>query len=126
MQQTACMLMAFALATANISYAQQNAKKSKPLSLKQLQDLANPGPEHKVLADYSGTWDVTISLGSGNTSQVFTGISKIRMVAKGRFLVCEFDATGKDISTEGIFTLGFDRRRSGDDRDDFFRCHASA
>ncbi len=91
-------------------YAQEGEKTQRPKSNEQLRELANPGPEHRELAKYVGNWKVKIRLGSGQSAAVYSGTSRNRMVAAGRFLVCEFNALRDSENAAGVLTLGFDRR----------------
>ncbi len=106
------MTLTFILFTTTFSYAQQDKKKPRQFSNAELRELANPGPEHKVLANYVGNWSVAIRFGSGTSALVYNGTSAHQMVADGRFLVCEFKATSNRGAAEGMFTLGFDRRHT--------------
>lgn len=72
--------------------------------------LSRPGPEHEALARYAGTWDLTVTLGSGARALRFTGTATNRMIVGGRFLQMDYSARGPAEATEGQFSLGFDAR----------------
>lgn len=103
-------ILFLAIFVTGIGYAQESEGTQPPKSYKQLRELANPGPEHRELAKYAGEWTVEIRLGSAKSAAVYTGTSRHRMVAAGRFLLCEFDAKRDDEPAAGIFMLGIDRR----------------
>jgi hypothetical protein len=86
------------------------AQQSKPPSAEDQLKLTKPGPEHDALARYAGTWDVTVSMGSGASAMKYQGTAESRMKVGGRFLQVEYQAKGKADATEGMFTLGFDPR----------------
>jgi hypothetical protein len=91
-------------------HAQEKGKAPPPKSHQQLLELAKPGPEHKELQKYAGEWAATIRMGAGESAKVYSGKSINRMVADGRFLLCEFDTKLQNEAATGILTLGFDRR----------------
>ena len=95
---------------ASIGYAQDGKKAPRRKSNEQLRELANPGPEHRELANYEGKWNLEIRLGAGESIAVYSGASHNRMVAAGRFLLCEFDASLQNEVAAGVLTIGFDRR----------------
>jgi hypothetical protein len=86
------------------------AQEAKPLSAEDQLKLTKPGLEHEALARYAGTWDVTVSMGSGASAIQYQGTAESRMTVGGRFLQVEYQAQGKEDETEGMFTVGFDSR----------------
>ena len=107
-RMTAVALLAICVAT--IGYAQDGKKAPRRKSSEQLRDLANPGPEHREMANYEGKWNLEIRLGAGESTVVYSGTSQNHMVAAGRFLLCEFDASLQNEVAAGVLTIGFDRR----------------
>ena len=100
----------FAVAMASFGYTQEGKKPAPRNSTAELQELANPGAEHRDLAKFEGKWSVEIKLGAGKSASVYRGLSKNRMVVGGRFLACEFGAAKEKESVDGVLTIGFDRR----------------
>lgn len=84
------------------------AQESAPASRNSadLMKFTQPGTEHEELARLSGTWDVSFKFGS----IVYSGTAEAAMVVGGRFLQIKYAARAKEANTEGIFTVGFDRR----------------
>lgn len=86
------------------------AQEAKLPSAEDQVKLTKPGPEHEALAGYAGTWDVTVSMGTGASSVEYLGTAENRMTVGGRFLQVEYQAKTEADATEGIFTVGFDSR----------------
>ena len=112
MKQLFCLVLTGVFAGSVLSAVSQDRKSPEQLSRAHLQQLGEPGPEHEALSGYSGTWKVSVLFGSAQAPPLYVGTSANRMVVGGRFLLCEFKAAGRGGTTEGIFTLGFDRRHA--------------
>jgi hypothetical protein len=81
-------------------------QKPAALSPEEIAQLIGPGPEHAALGKFVGDWDVSIKMGPAS----YAGEAKARTTVGKRFLQVEYQAKGKADATEGMFTLGFDRR----------------
>ena len=92
----------------------QEALSDSARQAKQMQSmkLAAPGPEHKMLAKYAGTFDMEIKyyLAPGQDPMVMTGTSVNTMILGGRFL--EMNSTGDMAGhkMESLTLVGYDRR----------------
>ncbi|UCG61252.1 MAG: TonB family protein [Candidatus Zixiibacteriota bacterium] len=75
-------------------------------------ELAQPGEEHKMLEKLTGDWDFEAKMWAtpGAEMAVYPGKAEGKMVLGGRFLYGEFTTEAGEMSGEGIFIIGFDRR----------------
>jgi hypothetical protein len=90
--------------------AQEAAAPAKAPSAEEIRAATSPGPEHQQLAGYIGAWNVEVRLGNGPNATVYQGAADARMIVGGRFLQIEYQAKGSADATEGLFTIGFDKR----------------
>ena len=76
-------------------------------------ELAQPGPEHEMLARMEGTWRQEIRMwpSPGAEPTSMTGTAESRLVLGGRFLQSESRMPGSELPI-GISMMGFDRRSS--------------
>ena len=106
-----CCCWLFAL---TVSVSAQEAMPDTAMQARQLESMksAAPGPEHKMLAKYAGTFDMEISyyMAPGQKPMTMTGTSVNTMILGGRFL--EMSSTGNMAghSIESLTLVGFDRR----------------
>ena len=82
----------------------------KQADFAKMRELANPGPEHELLAKYAGKGSLNLRYGVGNRAMVFEGSSDNRTMVDGRFLALEYEAESKMGPTSGMLIIGFDRR----------------
>jgi hypothetical protein len=110
-RQNIVIVLAFASALVLATLPAQDAKPViKPPAAEEELSLGRPGPEHEILARYSGVWEIEIRMVSSNAPIMYQGAATNRMTAGGRFLQIEYQAVGKTNITEGIFSIGFDQR----------------
>ena len=73
-----------------------------------MEDLSKPGPEHKNLSTYVGSWNTRLQMGK----DTYVGNSTTKMIVGNRFLQVNFSVSNETNSIEGIFMIGFDRRNN--------------
>lgn len=102
------------MALASLSVNGLGQQKSDDAKLKKMQleeQLAQPGDEHKKLAELAGSWKTETKYYTkpGGQPIVMTGTSENSMVLGGRFLKCEH-RTSAAMPYESLGLFGFDRR----------------
>jgi hypothetical protein len=108
------MLLPAVLLVAVVSAAAQDTLSDSTMVARQMESmkLAEPGPEHEMLAKYVGSFDMEIKfyMAPGQEPMVMKGSSENSMILGGRFL--EMNSTGEMAGhkTESVSILGFDRR----------------
>ena len=70
--------------------------------------LAEPGPQHKLLAKMEGDWDVDSRAWPMGKLQESKGFCRNRMVLGGRYLQTEWRGEMFDMPHNGIGMMGFD------------------
>lgn len=78
-------------------------------------ELAQPGPEHKKLAELVGNWTYTFKMYMSPTETnplVAGGNADAKMVIGGRFMELSYSGTFMGTQFEGMSMIGFDRRSS--------------
>lgn len=91
-------------------------EKSKPdaaTMVKNQQEYLTPGPEHKLMASWNGTWAGEVSLWERPDAPPVKSLSTItnKMVLGGRYQQSLFKGSYHKISFEGMGTLAFDNAR---------------
>lgn len=76
--------------------------------------LAQPGPEHQMLAKLAGKWNMTVTLwpAPGADPMVFSGTGQNEMILGGRFLQMSSLSGEGEMMTETLHLIGFDRRHN--------------
>ena len=74
----------------------------------ELREQSKPGPEHELLAKFSGRWKLSIT-GAGRRG-ISEGSARSYMTLENRFLWLGYEARGTAGRFKGAFTIGFDRR----------------
>jgi len=71
---------------------------------------ATPGPEHKFLASFAGTWKAEVKWWENASAQpeISTGTSEEKMILGGRFLYSTYKGTAMGKPFEGVGLVGFD------------------
>lgn len=74
--------------------------------------LAQPGPEHEMLAKLTGTWNMTVTVwpAPGAGPMIFGGTGQNEMILGGRFLQMTSVSGEGEMRTETLHFIGFDRR----------------
>jgi hypothetical protein len=73
------------------------------------QEMPQPGPEHRQLARMAGTWDVVVEMpGADGKSTQSKGVSTVKTMAGGFWLVDEFSGDMGGMKFEGLGVYGFD------------------
>lgn len=77
-------------------------------------ELAEPGPEHWLLAKLAGEWTVSAEMfrGAGAERGRDTGVAEVTTLAGERFLMIRTTMGIDPFQTEHVAVLGFDRRRA--------------
>jgi hypothetical protein len=75
----------------------------------QMIEMARPGPEHQILQQMAGSWDLDVTFSMGPEPVTMTGAMESSLALGGRFLVQKVHGTG-DAPMESLTILGFDRR----------------
>lgn len=75
-----------------------------------LREQSQPGLEHNQLSQYSGKWQLEITMGSGDRSATSNGRATSYMMLDDRFLWIAYNVGGKAGRVKGSFTVGYDRR----------------
>lgn len=103
-------LMALASLSVN-GFAQQKSDEDKLKKMQLEEQLAQPGDEHKKLAELAGSWKTETKYYTkpGAQPMVMTGTSENSIVLGGRFLKIEH-RTGGAMPYESLGLFGFDRR----------------
>jgi len=91
-------------------HGQETPKPATPPTADDPRQLARPGAEHTTLARYAGTWELTVTMGSGAKAVRSTGMATNQMLVGGRFLQMNYAVNGAAGELAGQFTLGFDSR----------------
>ena len=75
-------------------------------------ELARPGEEHKLLEKLAGEWDAETKMWMtpGADAMILPGRFSAKMVLGGRFLHGEYSIDTGQLTGEGLFVMGFDRR----------------
>lgn len=80
---------------------------------KELPEMGKPGPEHKLLASLSGTFDAQVKAwfppGKGPTES--TGVMKRKMIMGGRFLQELYEGKMLDKNFFGMGIMGYDTHK---------------
>jgi hypothetical protein len=76
--------------------------------------LAQPGPEHEMLAKLAGTWNMTVTVwpAPGADPMKFGGTGHNEMILGGRFLQMTSVSGEGEMMTETLHLIGFDRRHN--------------
>jgi len=99
--------------------ADEKAKSAKPAAGKQMDEKAmmemmakysTPGPEHKALEQFVGTWDTTAKMwmAPGTPPQESTGTAENKMALGGRFLEQHYEGTMMNQPFTGMGYTGYD------------------
>ena len=80
--------------------------------MKEMMELAKPGPEHKMLEKMVGTWEQTVKLWMkpGAEPAEMKGKSVNSMILGGRFLQSNVTGGEGEMKMEGLNLMGYDRR----------------
>lgn len=83
-----------------------------PAAMAEMLELAQPGPEHDLLARYAGEWDVEISMNMmpGAPASKAAATAKATPILGRRFLELVTEGEMMGTTTESKVILGFDRR----------------
>jgi hypothetical protein len=76
-------------------------------------ELAQPGPEHKKLAELVGSWNYSFKMwmSPSETNPMITdGKGEAKMILGGRFLELSYSGNFMGMPFEGLSFIGFDRR----------------
>lgn len=109
-----------------VSGMQQPNPEEMAKAMEQWMKTMKPGPQHKMLAEAAGDWDVTMKTwweGPGAPAQESKGTAKIKSVLDGRFILEEFKGNAmmpdpKNMMNmvptpfEGIALMGYDNVRN--------------
>lgn len=114
-----CVVLAL-VATLSTTVRQGSQRDLSALSPEELQalqvqvmTLAQPGPEHELLAHLEGEWDQEVRMWMTPTAEeplTVVGTSVGRRILGGRFLQLESSSNFMGTRTESMNILGFDRR----------------
>jgi hypothetical protein len=99
--------------------ADEKAKKTAPAKGGQMDEKAmmeamakysTPGPEHKALEQFVGTWDATVKMwmAPGAPPQESTGTAENKMALGGRYLEQHYDGKFMDQPFTGMGYTGYD------------------
>jgi Protein of unknown function (DUF1579) len=88
----------------------EEPKSSKLPSREELLAMMKPGPEHETMAKYAGRWNVELKMGAGANAAKFAGAAEAITLVGKRFLQVSYATKGAGGSSDGVLTLGFDRR----------------
>lgn len=117
----AILALALGLCTDRLNAADEKSADTKPKAgdapdmaamMKQMEELAAPGPEHQKLASMAGEWDAEVSsymAGPDNPPTVSKGTCKGRMILGGRFLHEEFEGDMMGKKFHGVGVMGYDK-----------------
>jgi hypothetical protein len=74
--------------------------------------LADPGPEHKLLASLEGTWkqEIRFWMSPGSEPIISAGQTVNRMILGGRFLQCLAEGGEGEMKMESLTIMGHDNR----------------
>jgi hypothetical protein len=80
--------------------------------MKEMMELAKPGPEHKMLEKMVGTWEQTVKIWMkpGAEPAEMKGTSVNKMILGGRFLQSNVSGGEGEMKMEGLNLMGYDRR----------------
>jgi hypothetical protein len=72
--------------------------------------MPQPGPEHRQLARMAGTWDVVVEMpGQDGKPTQSKGVSTVKSMAGGMWLIDEFIGDMGGMKFEGLGVYGFDQ-----------------
>ena len=80
--------------------------------MKKMEEISGPGPEHKVLTDLAGEWDVEVKswmAGPDGPSTTSKGACKGKLILGGRFLQEEFEGEMMGMKFNGMGITGYDK-----------------
>ena len=105
-------LTTLGLAVAAARTAQDPGKGLDPAAMAKAMELAQPGPEHELLAKYVGEWTLEASLTMAPGAQPMTekGQARMHTIMGGRFLQIDVEGGFMGMPFESLTLLGFDRR----------------
>ncbi len=74
--------------------------------------LADPGPEHELLASLEGSWkqEIRLWMSPGAEPLISAGKTVNRMILGGRFLQCHSEAGEGEMRMESLTIMGHDNR----------------
>ncbi len=74
--------------------------------------LMQPGPEHELLKEFVGSWDMQVKIwqAPGQDPMTTTGTCENRMILGDRFLITETVSGEGQMHTETMGIMGYDRR----------------
>jgi hypothetical protein len=109
--RNACILMVTAgLFTAPAGFAQDAPQASPEELMKKAEEAGKPGPEHKVLEDFAGSWNAEIKMWMepGKDPVTSKGTAEVRWIMNERFIQEDFtgDFMGKPF--KGLSLTGYD------------------
>lgn len=107
-----CLVCAVVLAFVASAQEHGGADKEQMAKAMEAMKLAQPGPEHEMLAKLAGKWttETRMWMAPGSEAASFSGECEAEMILGGRFLELEFTAGEGHMATEGVSIIGFDRR----------------
>jgi len=110
------LLTSVLIASAFIVAAQEPPTPEQQAEMMQkAMELAQPGPEHKKLAELVGSWDYSFKMWMSPTETnplMADGKGEARMVIGGRFLELSYTGMFMGMPFEGLSMIGFDRRNN--------------
>lgn len=100
------------LLVSGAAYSQDMPDSVKQAKQAEMMRLSQPGPEHKMLAKYEGTFDMEINYytAPGQTPMKMTGTATNKMILDGRFLESTGEGDMGGFTMKSLTIVGFDRR----------------
>ena len=105
-------LAALGLVAVTARATQDPPEGMSPEAMAQAMELAQPGPEHELLAKHAGEWTVEASLAMAPGTEPFTekGTARMHPILGGRFLQIDVQGAFMGMPFESMTLMGFDRR----------------
>lgn len=97
--------------TSNQGSALESAKPASHQEIAQAwHEASKPGPGHKVIGQFAGTWKATVKtwFGPENEPQISEGRAKHDLIFDGRFLKEDFKSLSKSMPFQGMGVVGYD------------------
>ncbi|MEW5925777.1 MAG: DUF1579 family protein [Candidatus Zixiibacteriota bacterium] len=109
---TLAILLALAVALAASAQFKEEMTPEQAAEFEQYMKLAQPGPEHEMLAGLAGKWDMSgwVMPQPEAAPLDFTGKAINEMILGGRFLQMTSESGEGEMYTETMSMIGFDRR----------------
>ena len=92
---------------------QEEPEMSPEAMMAMMMEMANPGPEHELLAKFAGSWKASASMWMDPAAppEVSEGSLTNTLVLGGRYVMGNYESSFMGMPFSGISVMGFDRAK---------------